>query len=89
MPLTFFPNAPAAPTDSGVNFTAQDSGKFVRCRVSHEALQDHCGLSSDQCADARRAFDYNLARIRHVAARKYANGQLEPDGSVLVRTSDM
>jgi Protein of unknown function (DUF1488) len=89
MPLTFFPNAPAAPTDGGVNFTAHDSGKFVRCRVSCEALEDHCGLKSDQRADARKAFDYNLTRIQQVAARKYSAGQLEPDGSVLVRTSDM
>jgi len=89
MPLTFFPNAPAAPTDGGVNFTAQDGRKFVRCRVSCEALQDHCGLSSDQRAAARKAFDYNLMRIQQVAARKYADGQLEPDGSVLVKTSDM
>jgi hypothetical protein len=89
VPLTFFPNPPVAPTDGGVNFTALDGGKFVRCRVSREALQEHCGLRSNERADARRAFDYNLTRIQQVAARKYANGRLERDGSVLVQTSDM
>jgi hypothetical protein len=71
-----------------VNFPAEDDGKTVLCRISYEALQNHFGLQGIDGQAAKTVFEQNRARIVSAAARKYAAGRGESDGSILIRTAD-
>lgn len=69
-----------------VLFPGKDRAKQLVCAISREALDDHFqGNRKDPLA----VFSANRETIEHVARRKYLGGQLEPDGSVLIRTSDL
>ena len=70
----------------GAIFWGQDGKKRVRCIVSREAL-DHFSDGGRFGLDA--AFQSHRADIEALANRKYARGQLEPDGSIIVRTDDL
>jgi transcriptional regulator with XRE-family HTH domain len=65
----------------------QDGGSRVRCRISREALDDH--FSDRGRLRPRTAFERYRGDIEALARRKYLLGQREPDGSVLIRTSDI
>jgi hypothetical protein len=84
-----FPSKHSATVDGGVDFPAQDGEKHVRCRVSNEALHDHCGLKGGTLGGAKRAFEAHRALIENVASQKHARHEVEPDGSVLVKSSDV
>ena len=71
----------------GVTFWGQDGEKRVRCVISREALDDHFSESDRLKPDA--AFKKRRQEIEALARRKYLRGQLEPDGSVLIRTLDL
>jgi|HubBroStandDraft_1064217.scaffolds.fasta_scaffold508743_1 transcriptional regulator with XRE-family HTH domain len=71
----------------GVTFYGQDSEKRVRSRVSREALEDHFSVRNRLRPEA--AFKKHRAEIESFVRRKYALGQTEPDGSVLIRTLDL
>ena len=70
-----------------IHFTVREDGKNILCRVSREFLEDHCGNPSDPvaCLDAAKGlFDPITDKIgRLISGRRF-----EPDGSVLLRTSD-
>jgi len=74
-------------TTRGTIFWGQDGAKRVRCIVSREALDDHFSDGDRLRPDA--AFRAHRAEIEALANRKYVYGQLEPDGSVLIRTGDL
>jgi transcriptional regulator with XRE-family HTH domain len=68
-------------------FWGQDGEKRVRCRISREALDDHFSDGDRLKPDA--AFVKYRKDIEALARKKYLLGQLEPDGSVLIRTTEM
>ena len=69
-----------------VLFKGQDGEKTVQCAISQEALEDHLG-GDDK--DPLKVFVANRESIEHEARRKYFANQLETDGSILIRTTDL
>ena len=67
-------------------FWGDDGETRVRCAISEEALDDH--FRGDD-KDKLEVFRANRQPIEQEARRKYLNGETEPDGSVLIRTSDL
>jgi hypothetical protein len=58
----------------------------VRCEISREALDDNFrGDGKDKV----QVFRANRKAIEEFARKKYLAGQIEPDGSVLIRTLDL
>ncbi len=69
-----------------VSFEGSDGANTVRCAISGEALNDH--FDGDGC-DPLKVFTANVERIEHEARCKYLAGKIEPDGSILIRASDL
>ena len=70
-----------------VVFWGQDGEKRVRCRIAREALDDHFSERDRLKPDA--AFTKYRSEIEALARRKYLLGQLEPDGSIFIRTNEL
>jgi Fic family protein len=68
-------------------FWGEDGAKRVRCIISREALDDHFSDRGRLRPDA--AFLAHRTEIEAIANRKYARGQTEPDGSIIIRTGDL
>jgi hypothetical protein len=64
----------------------RDGDRTIRCAISREALEDHFGGDGK---DPIKVFRTHNARIEHEARRKYLDGHLELDGSILIRTQDL
>ena len=71
----------------GIVFWGQEEKKRVRCGISLEALEDHFSDGDRLRSDA--AFKKYRSDIEALARKKYLLGQLESDGSILVRTNDI
>jgi transcriptional regulator with XRE-family HTH domain len=71
----------------GVTFWGRDGKMRVRCQISREALDDH--FSNGDRLRPKEAFEKRRDDIEALARRKYLNGQLEPDRSVLIRTTEI
>lgn len=69
-----------------VVFWGQDRAQRVRCAISREALDDH--FQGDN-KDKLDVFRTNRQRIEEIARTKYLAGQIEPNGSVEIRTADI
>lgn len=69
-----------------VVFWGRDGEERVRCEISREALDDHFGGDGK---DKLEVFRANRRTIQQEARRKYLAGQIEPDGSVLIRTVEL
>ena len=69
-----------------VTFQAVDENKPVPGAVSRKALEDHFNGNRKDPVDVFRA---NADAIEHPAPRKYLRGEIEPDGSILIRTSEL
>lgn len=70
---------------SVLKFKGQDGDKTILCGISQIALDDYFyGMNQDPL----KIFKKNRARIEHEARKKYLANQLEPDGSVLIKTED-
>jgi hypothetical protein len=68
-----------------VVFWGQDADERVRCEISQEALDDNFhGDGKDKI----QVFRANRKAIEDFARKKYLEGRIEPDGSVLIRTLD-
>jgi hypothetical protein len=74
-------------TRDTIVFVGEDDGNAVRCMISREALDDHFSDGDRLAPEA--AFLEHRAEIEALANRKYTLAQLEPDGSVLIRTGDL
>jgi hypothetical protein len=68
-----------------VVFWGQDGDTRVRCEISQEALDDNFDGDGK---DKVQVFRANRRAIEEFARQKYLAGQIEPDGSVLIRTMD-
>ncbi len=68
-------------------FTINVDGFTVFCRVSRECLEDHCGdpKTAEEFLDAAKG---NFGAITDRVHDLIAGGRYEPDGSILVRTTD-
>ena len=64
-------------------------GREVACAISGEALVDHFGTRGRSRRVLSAAFRNARAAIEGRALEKYEGNRIEPDGSVLVRTSDV
>jgi transcriptional regulator with XRE-family HTH domain len=71
----------------GVTFWGQEGKNRVRCRISREALDDH--FSDRDRLRPEAAFEKYRSDIEALARKKYLLGQREPDGSILIRTSEI
>ena len=69
-----------------VVFWGQDVDTRVRCEISQDALDDNFGGDGK---DKLQVFRANRKAIEEFARKKYLEGQIEPDGSVLIRTLDL
>ena len=69
-----------------VFFNGKDREKTVQCAIGHEALDDHFG-GGDKAP--LKIFVAHRERIEHEARCKYLTNNLEADGSILIRTSDL
>jgi hypothetical protein len=69
-------NEPADGSDI-YRFCMSDSGRTVMVAVSREAAQDVGGFHS------------NRARFAAIAAEKQSRGNLEPSGTIFIRTADL
>jgi Fic family protein len=84
--LTFPDKEHRTDTTRGAMFWGQDGEKRVFCLISREALDDHFSDRDRLRPDA--AFLAHRDEIEAFASQKYSLGQLEPDGSILIRTGD-
>ena len=71
----------------GVIFWGQEGDRRVRCVISREALDDHFSDRDRLRPDA--AYQKYRMEIEALARKKYILGQLEPDGSILIRTNEI
>jgi len=69
-----------------VTFQGADGVKQIPCAISREALEDHFGGNRK---DPVAVFKANREAIEQLARRKYLCRELEADGSLLIRTSDL
>lgn len=69
-----------------VVFWGLDRGERIQCVISQEALDDH--FHGDK-RNKLEVFRENRSAIEELAQRKYLTGQVEPDGTVLIRTADI
>lgn len=85
--LIFLDSSARHDFDRGVViFKAKDGDKEIKCAISEEALEDHFGGDNK---DSIKIFQANRERIEHEVRRKYLAEEVEADGSVLVKTSDL
>jgi len=70
-----------------VAFWGEDGKKRVLCRISRQAIEDH--FSDKDRLRPKAAFEKHQKQIKALARRKYSFGQLEPDGTVMIRNSDV
>ena len=69
-----------------VVFFGQDGDNRVRCAISREALDDDFRADN---RDKVEVFRENREVIEEGARRKYAAGDTEPDGSVLIHSAEL
>ena len=73
--------------DDSMVFWGNDGATRVRCRIVRAALDDHFSDRDQLRFDA--AFKKYRRDIEGLARRKYLSGQIEQDGSVVIRTGDI
>ncbi len=86
--LIFHDDCSYDPDDHVINFPAQRDGQRITCRLSLEALRVQVGLQEADANAVLLAFDEARPVAEEIAIHKYESGQLEPDGSVMVRATD-
>ncbi len=74
------------PIRDTVVFRGKDGDKIITLAISREALDDH--YDGDH-KDKLKVFKANHESIEHEARRKYLAGNVEADGSVLIKTGDL
>ena len=69
-----------------VVFFGQDGDSCVRCAISREALDDDFGGDNREKVEV---FRENRAAIEKGARQKYAAGDTETDGSILIHSGEL
>lgn len=86
--LTFHDACSYDPQGNVINFLAERGGERITCRLSLEALHLQVGLQGSDTGAVLLAFHEARDVAEEIAIHKYENGQIEPDGSVLVHAGD-
>ena len=70
-----------------VRFTAGRGGQSILCRITRECLESHCGnpQTAQECLDAAKD---HFDAITHQFSLRIGTGMVEPDASVLLRSTD-
>ena len=72
-----------------VLFPARTAEGEVRCVISREALMDHFEARGVSKRALIAAFRAHRPEIEDLAERKFAARKLEPDGSILITSTDV
>ena len=69
------------------NVTIHETGQQIICRVTEECITDHCGnpTTDEACLDAAKE---HFNQVTDLVGHLIAIGRFEPDGTILVRSSD-
>ncbi len=70
-----------------IEFTADQDGHTIVCRVSRKCLEDHCGgpKTAGECLDAAKKHSVAIeVKVQSLIQR----ARFEPDGSILLRSAD-
>lgn len=67
-----------------VLFVGRDRHKKISCAISKEALEDHFGGKGE----VLKIFSAHQEQIEHEARKKYLADRLEPDGTILIHTTN-
>jgi hypothetical protein len=86
--LTFDENWSRDGESEFIAFGATDGERSLTAKVSREALEDLHG-STPPGADWVTLFDPLRARVENALQSKFDAGQLEPDGSLMLRSDDL
>ena len=76
------------PHSVGIRFFAAAGTEIRLCVVSVDALQAYCGLCSSNPNDVVEFAETHRDFIEQIARRKYEAGNMEPEGSIAVRSVD-
>lgn len=68
-----------------VIFNGKDGDKIIRCAITNEALTDYF---QGERKSLVKVFQTNRNSIQHTARRKYLAGNMEVNGSILLKTTD-
>lgn len=72
----------------GLLVRARAGDEDVVCRISTIALEEHGATPGDE-ASSWAAYRRIARRVQRAAARKYAAGERQPDGSVFIGSVDI
>ena len=72
-----------------VLFAAKAGESEITCAISGEALEDQFGAKGMSQRARLAAFRAHRPQIEDAARRKFIAGQKEPDGSILIQSSDV
>ena len=72
-----------------VLFPARTAEGEVRCAIRREALMDHFEARGASKRALIAAFRAHRPEIEDLAERKFAARKLEPDGSILITSTDV
>ncbi len=70
-----------------IRFSARHDERQVLCRITREAIDDHCGTQKSDRARLEVARNH-FGTIVKLLERKAAAGRTEADGSLLIRSKD-
>jgi transcriptional regulator with XRE-family HTH domain len=70
-------------------FRGEAAGKDIYCAITHEAIEDHFKPKGGGNAARVAAFRRHRRTIEELAEQKFRARQFEPDGTILIRSSDV
>ena len=70
-------------------FHGESGEKDVYCAISREAIEDHFKPKGGGKPARIAAFKRHRRTIEEIAERKFRARQIEPDGTILVRSTDV
>jgi hypothetical protein len=77
------------PDTGTMRFIADQDGTAILCAVSREALEDRSRTTGLNVSGLRSVFEQYRVEIEQKAAAKIQTDEFEPNGTILVRTSDL
>ena len=89
MPLTFPDRTRHMDAYAGLGFRGIDEDhRQVQCHLQIAALRDHFDLGQGGVSHILVIFDQNRESIEAVAARKFAQGEVEPGRGIVLSSED-
>ena len=89
MPLTFPDRARHVDAYDGLSFHGMDDdNRQVQCHLQIAALHDHFALEQGATGHILAVFDENRDAIEAVAARKFAQGEVDSGRGIVLSSED-